>query len=449
MQITGTSFFTFFSGELAYARQLFPGLFLLFTGFLYLAAPRTLAQSTLPDTLQHLSLPTGNTQEKENEKLQQALESERQELELIRTQIAEQKRQITQLERREGTLQSRLVHLEKKLRLSDRLIRALKARSIRLNQEITRTIFHLTVTQQQLKSQKTIFADLLRGYWKNRASAGLNFDPLMATPLGVGQIELTPSNKVQPQKNLSRCIQTFHSQIGAVLETQGQLMKTRANLEARHQEVLATKRETERQERARQQDLKKYAQLLRELRQEKKRVTLDVAELESSARELEQIIARLEQQRQASQGAPGSLISILPPGQFLSQKGKMLWPVIGKLVSTFGVKKDPVRKTATFQPGLDIEVEPNTTVRAVSTGVVIYVGWLRGYDNFVILQHDSGYYTLYAHLEQIFVKVGNLLKTSQPLGTVAPPPADLNQTGRFHFEVRQGKKQLDPQDWLK
>ncbi len=122
--------------------------------------------------------------------------------------------------------------------------------------------------------------------------------------------------------------------------------------------------------------------------------------------------------------------------------GRLLWPVKGKVISTFGPKPDGLHND-----GLNIAAAKGTTVVAADNGVVAYAGnELRGFGNLLLVKHSDGFITAYAHLDRIDVERGVAVKRGQAIGTVG-------QTGsvtspQLHFELRKGSQAVDPRDRL-
>ncbi|AWJ87611.1 gamma-D-glutamyl-meso-diaminopimelate peptidase (plasmid) [Azospirillum sp. TSH58] len=120
--------------------------------------------------------------------------------------------------------------------------------------------------------------------------------------------------------------------------------------------------------------------------------------------------------------------------------GRLLWPVKGKVISTFGPKPDGLHND-----GLNIAASKGTTVVAADNGVVAYAGnELRGFGNLLLVKHSDGFITAYAHLDRIDVERGAAVKRGQAIGTVG-------QTGsvtspQLHFELRKGSQAVDPRD---
>lgn len=162
--------------------------------------------------------------------------------------------------------------------------------------------------------------------------------------------------------------------------------------------------------------------------------------LSEIAREMETIIANLEesQARRRVLRKPGERYL---SGAFNTRKGKMLPPIKGKVVTTFGWKVNPTTKLKSFSPGIDIKPSRNQkNVTASAAGRVVYVGTLRGYDHFVIVEHDDGYYSMYAGMNKVKVTLDEIVSAGSQLGTAGD--------GNIRFELRKGREHLDPVIWL-
>jgi murein DD-endopeptidase MepM/ murein hydrolase activator NlpD len=120
----------------------------------------------------------------------------------------------------------------------------------------------------------------------------------------------------------------------------------------------------------------------------------------------------------------------------------MRWPVRGKVISGFGPKANGLKNE-----GINIAVPEGTSIRAAESGVVAYAGnELKGYGNLVLIRHENGYVTAYAHAKELFVKRGDTVKRGDVI-------AKAGQTGsvsspQLHFEVRKGATALDPMKFL-
>ncbi|MBO7192115.1 MAG: peptidoglycan DD-metalloendopeptidase family protein [Bacteroidales bacterium] len=131
--------------------------------------------------------------------------------------------------------------------------------------------------------------------------------------------------------------------------------------------------------------------------------------------------------------------------EFVKNKGKLPWPVEGAVVGRFGSHKHPVYNIVMPQNnGFDLAVSKGEEAKAVFDGVVRQVMVLPGYNQCVMIDHGE-YYTLYCKLRNVKVKADDKVKTGDVLGTVDT----INGQTQLHFELWQGKKAHNPENWLK
>lgn len=132
---------------------------------------------------------------------------------------------------------------------------------------------------------------------------------------------------------------------------------------------------------------------------------------------------------------------------FVEAKGKLAWPVKeGLIVGKFGRHKHHVLEHIIIENlGIDIRTLQDESVRAVYEGTVIAVSKVMGSEYMVLVQHGD-YYTVYARLKEVNVKVGERIKTKERIGKVG-----LNSNNglpELQFQVWQNRKKLNPEEWL-
>jgi murein hydrolase activator len=165
------------------------------------------------------------------------------------------------------------------------------------------------------------------------------------------------------------------------------------------------------------------------------------AELERTARALQRLLVQLEQRRKR---APQPSYS----GTFARGEGELDWPVRGQLVGRFGPETHPRFGTTINNNGVDIAAAIGTPVRSVAKARVEYTSEdYASYGPIVILNHGDGFFTLYAHLSEIGVAVGEEVTAGQVIGRVGDTGSLKGPI--LHFEVRKGGTALNPVDWLK
>lgn len=140
----------------------------------------------------------------------------------------------------------------------------------------------------------------------------------------------------------------------------------------------------------------------------------------------------------SSRPAPKS-ISAPPPR---SGKG-FIWPVKGRIVSNFGAKAAGLRND-----GINIAAPRGARIMSVENGVVAYAGnELRGFGNLLLIKHSGGWVSAYAHNDTILVKRGDRIKKGQFIATVGS--TGNVKKPQLHFELRKGRKALNPFKYLK
>ena len=213
----------------------------------------------------------------------------------------------------------------------------------------------------------------------------------------------------------------------------------KTDLQKQQRNVINLKKEKEQQSRQIKSDRGQRKDLLDDVRNQKDSETKAIAQLDEDQSRLASIIETLLENQK--------ILDTKAAAAFENLKGKLLWPVQGKVLRKFGKIKDLKYYTTINNPGIDIKAGAGESVVASSSGEVAYISWLRGYGSFVILDHGGGYYSLYSHLDEILVETGQFITAGESLATVGET-GDLAET-LLHFELRYGKEQLDPLPWLR
>ena len=138
--------------------------------------------------------------------------------------------------------------------------------------------------------------------------------------------------------------------------------------------------------------------------------------------------------------APKQVVSVpRPPAR---AGGSFVWPVEGRLLSSFGSKTG-----GRHNDGVNIAAPRGTPVRAAENGVVAYAGKeIRGFGNLLLIKHDGGLITAYAHADTLLVTRGDVVTRGQVIAKVGKTGGVDNP--QLHFEVRRGTKAVDPGQFL-
>ena len=146
--------------------------------------------------------------------------------------------------------------------------------------------------------------------------------------------------------------------------------------------------------------------------------------------------------------APGAMVSSAGAsygGAFSAAKGKLPWPVDGRLLARFGeARGDDARST---WDGVMISASAGSQVHAVHGGRVVFADWLRGAGLLVILDHGNGYLSLYGHNQTLLKAAGDIVKAGEAISTVGNSGGQ--DTPALYFAIRQQGRPSDPAQWCR
>jgi len=209
------------------------------------------------------------------------------------------------------------------------------------------------------------------------------------------------------------------------------LSAQRSDLERRTRESVALRAQLERARGSLDQERRRKTALLTSLVERKETHAAFVAELENAEVRLREMLQGL-----------GTADASVPMAAF---RGALPWPVTGRIRSGFGRKKHPRFDTYTLQNGVEIEVAEGSPVGVVHEGQVVFADRFKGYGLMVAVDHGNKHHTVYAHLAEITVQMGEHVVAGQQIGTVGT--IDEDGAG-LYFEVRFQGRPEDPADWL-
>ena len=132
---------------------------------------------------------------------------------------------------------------------------------------------------------------------------------------------------------------------------------------------------------------------------------------------------------------------------FRKAKGRLPWPVKGRIITKYGRQYDPKTKTNIKNTDIEIQSKLGTPVHCVFSGVVKVITYLPGYGNTVIIDHGKGYYTVYSHLAEIYVHKDSIVETSQVIASVGDSGSLAG--AKLQFGIYGGQSTYNPVNWLK
>jgi septal ring factor EnvC (AmiA/AmiB activator) len=153
--------------------------------------------------------------------------------------------------------------------------------------------------------------------------------------------------------------------------------------------------------------------------------------LENLVRELRRALERIDKFPTDSKDA------------FAKLRGKLAWPVAGKLIASFG----QTRAGGMKWDGVLLSGSQGTAVHAVYHGRVVFADWLSGLGLLTIIDHGDGYLSLYGHNERLYKEVGERVTAGDTIATVGDSGG--RSTPALYFEIRKAGRPIDPRPWFK
>jgi murein hydrolase activator len=353
------------------------------------------------------------------------------ELEGIKKRISREEQRIRQVKKREGSVLQALSQIDRDLEKKTKDLNAAssKVAAIRIDMnkqeiETSRLRFSLDERRKLLMKRAVALYRWSRGgtFW-----IGLNGD-------------VPPGVLLQRKRYLAATVffdQELVQKLGDEIAYQGKL---KIELGQKKQElddqrrIVAQLRDSVRKE----AESKKH--LLASLRQEKESRVRALKELEQAALRLQKMID--EMSRRAVSKSPGASTG----AGLEAMRGKLQWPVRGEVTGGFGKTKHREFSAEVFRAGIDIEAPMGEEIRAVEQGTVVFADRFAGYGRMVIIDHGERYFSVYAHLSEIFKKKGSVVRRSETLGRVGD--SDSLAGAKLYFEIRKDGKSIDPLPWF-
>ena len=377
----------------------------------------------------------------------------RQQIEAARQDIAELQKLLKQIEQEKSgvqkqlkTTESEMGQLEKQVDTLQQEIDRSEAELERLNEEKT-TLEGARLEQQRLiglqaranqqnpeKFSRTItYYDYLN---KARLEQLDSFNETLRQLAGV-------ETDIEAQQNL------LAEKKDGLLERREQLAEVRKERQQTLAKLNSDLSSREQKLQARRQEQAQFERVLKTIEETLARQAREAEE----ARQRELLAERQRQEQQqsrpgASTAPSGPLVSSAGGnfgGPFAKAKGKLPWPVDGRLVARYGTPRGGDARTK--WDGVLIGASVGTQVRAVHGGRVVFADWLRGAGLLVILDHGNGYLSLYGHNQSLLRDAGDIVKAGDAIATVGTSGGQ--ETAALYFAIRQQGRPSDPAQWCR
>ena len=353
----------------------------------------------------------------------------RQEAELrqLRERIAELGRALTRDRRNQDALRREIESTETEVTAATRRVRQAAAQLKARTREVERAQKARTDAESQVEQRRSDLASALRAHYMAGSPGRIHLAFRLDEASALDRLDVDAG---AVSRALQKRLADLHATIEQLRVAQGVLEQEREALEQQSREsreALAALQAAQGQRRERLDELAK-------------RGTDRAAELAQAKAEQARVQKLLDDLRRALKDSPMKYERGTP---FKAQKGRLPWPVKGPLIARYGSSKGGGPLTWT---GWWIAAATGAPVRAVADGRAVYVGRMQRYGLMVILDHPGQYLSLYAHLDDTEVEVGETVSAGTRIA--AAGSSGGHERSGVYFEIREGTNAIDPRPWL-
>lgn len=380
-------------------------------------------------------------------------QDQQQQLDDLRQNIERLQSELAGFEKTESATLEYLRTLDKEIDLTSRLVGQLRKQEAAKREAVKKMTSGLQTTETELARLQDLAAQRAVFFYKYGRIPDVE---MLLTSRSLNQVLLWAEYQSRMADSERRLILGLNSKQQHIRE---QKAKLEPELEAQ-QKLLAEKLKQDQTLKTRK---KERQDVLKRVRKDKAYYQAQLAEKKQAAEAISRLInadiattpikppptLTPKASVVAPKTAPANPVNY--DGSFAQLKGRMLWPVLGKVVTPYGDFRHPVLNTVTKNLGVDIAATPGSEVRSVAGGKVMTITWQRGYGNVVIVLHSDGFYTVYTHLAEILVAPNEAVSAGQALGRIGEESGE--QQTVLHFQIWQRTKDnrsqdLNPQEWL-
>ncbi len=364
----------------------------------------------------------------------------RRKLEEVRRQARENREQAQKLKGKESAAVGQLRRTERELNVTRRRLTQLRYRRQQLDSQLQNTRADLERQQMSLAQKRALLARRMRRMYM--AGPASDLEALLSST-SFAQLLTRWDYMVMVAEQDRLLMEDVQQRVEVVQSIEQKL--------AEHQiQIVKTTQATDAQNKRLAQQRTQRAQTVQQIQTQRQAYEAAAAEAERTARALQGLLARLERQRREEADKAKQAGKPVTPytGDFARGQGALDWPLRGQVVGNFGPEVHPRFGTTINNDGIDIAAPIGTAVRAVAKGKVAYTNDdYASYGQIILINHGDGYYTMYGHLSEIGVSVGQEVTAGQTIGRSGDTGSIKGPI--LHFEVRHGQSALDPRNWLR
>ncbi|MFQ5850731.1 MAG: murein hydrolase activator EnvC family protein [Candidatus Binatia bacterium] len=353
------------------------------------------------------------------------------ELEGLKRRIRKERQGFVRVQRMEGSVLQGLEEIEEELDRNNKKLKLINSRLESILLDLQRKEGKVQLLSLSLRERRKFLKERVRALYKWRRGGS----PLM----------LFNGHSVADLLRRKRYLELMLAKDQDLLEN---LIRESAQQEVLKKELAVKRKDLDRERKA----LVEVKALIRREREKKReilaRLHREKKSRERALKELEQAALRLQKMMDGiGRKSLVKAVEAYPREDFASVKGRLEYPVRGRVVGGFGMTRHPEFSAKVFRKGIDIEAPQGEQISAVERGRVMFADRFSGYGKMIIIDHGGRYYTIYAHLSDLLKEVGETVRKGEAIALVGD--SGSLRGSRLYFEIRKDGKALDPLPWFR
>ena len=357
----------------------------------------------------------------------------------LKDEIETTKKRINSENKKEKSSVRKVSNLSEEIGLLQKLVKELVKEEKLLMADISRMERKINESENNLEELRKLYAKRLAMMYKKGQIS--NLERVLSSTSWRQAIYRSKYLKI-----ISKIDRETHDNIRALLIEVG---KQKLALESALRKKRYLKREREKalsqvrsKKKKEQRELTRIRKSQKELKNYLSEKQVGMNQLEVIIKKIREDIARLEREERIRKQQMA-----LSSKEFPKLKGQISWPAEGRVAAKFGRQWNPKLKTTTENPGIDIKGKPGSEIRSVLGGVVTTITFIRGYGTTIIIDHGSGFYTVYSHVTNVETNVDSQVNSGDVIAYMGDS-GSINGS-QLHFEIWGEGKKLNPENWLK
>ena len=357
----------------------------------------------------------------------------------LKDEIETTKKRINSENKKEKSSVRKVSNLSEEISLLQKLVKELVKEEKLLMADISRMERKINESENNLEELRKLYAKRLAMMYKKGQIS--NLERVLSSTSWRQAIYRSKYLKI-----ISKIDRETHDTIRALLIEVGKqklvlesALRKKRYLKREREKTLSQVRSKKKKE---QRELTRIRKSQKELKNYLSEKQVGMNQLEVIIKKIREDIARLEREERIRKQQMA-----LSSKEFPKLKGQISWPAEGRVAAKFGRQWNPKLKTTTENPGIDIKGKPGSEIRSVLGGVVTTITFIRGYGTTIIIDHGSGFYTVYSHVTNVETNVDSQVNSGDVIAYMGDS-GSINGS-QLHFEIWGEGKKLNPENWLR